>query len=234
MKILLVEDEQDNAQLLQELLTENHYAVDVAYYGQTGLDLVGSFNYDLLLVDVMLPLMDGISLCRQVRKSGYEMPILLLTALDTTDFRVKGLDAGADDYVVKPYNLQELLARIRALLRRGQCGSSPVLEWGGLCLDPSTCEASYQARLLPLTPKEYSLLELFLRRGYQVLTHSIIIENLWVLDDPPQESSLKAYVKRLRQKLQQAGAPKDLIETVYGLGYRLNKKWENASHTYSK
>ncbi len=234
MKLLLIENNQLLTRWLQKALTKHHYIVDIASDRQMSWDLVEAFNYDLLILDVTSPTLDGLNLVRQVRAGGYQMPIILLTEKNSIEYGIKGLDAGADDYVVKPYNLQELLARIRSLLRRGQCGSSPVLEWGGLCLDPSTCEASYQARLLPLTPKEYSLLELFLRRGYQVLTHSIIIENLWVLDDPPQESSLKAYVKRLRQKLQQAGAPKDLIETVYGLGYRLNKKWENASHTYSK
>ncbi|MDJ0716535.1 MAG: response regulator transcription factor [Prochloraceae cyanobacterium] len=231
MKILLVEDEQDNAQLLQELLTEHYYIVDVAYDGRTGLDFVESFDYDLLLVDIMLPEMDGISLCRKVRKNGYQMPILLLTALDEVDFRVKGLDSGADDYVSKPYNLEELLARIRALLRRGQCGGSPVIEWGDLCLNPNSCEATYENQLLPLTPKEYRLLELFMRKGDRVLSHGAIIENLWHLEDPPQESSLKAYIKRLRHKFQQAGAPKDLIETVYGLGYRLNKKWKEVSQS---
>jgi two-component system, OmpR family, response regulator len=223
MKLLLVEDDHWIAELLKEALSENHYVVDIANDGQTGLEMVNTFNYDLLLLDVMLPRLDGISLCRKLRESGYQMPILLLTAKDTTQDQITGLDAGADDYVIKPYNLQELLARIRALLRRGASSSVPVMEWKGLRLNPSSCEATYEDRPLTLTPKEYRLLELFLRHGCRVLSRSVIIENLWSLDESPQEDAVKAHIKRLRQKLKDAGALDDFIETVYGLGYRLKQ-----------
>jgi len=226
MKILIVEDDISNAELLEQLLKDNHYVVDVANDGQTGLELVEVYDYDLLVIDVMLPEMDGISLCHQVRRNGYRTPILLLTAVYAVDFRVKGLDAGADDYLTKPYNLEELLARIRALLRRGDCREPTQLRWGDIVLNPSSYEATYRKQSLNLTPKEYRLLELFMRRGYQVSTHTLIIENLWSLDESPQESSVKTYVKRLRKKLEQVGAPKDSIETVYGLGYRLNQNLE--------
>ena len=227
MKILIVEDDISNAELLEQLLKDNHYVVDVAHDGRSGLEYIEIYDYDLLVIDVMLPEIDGISLCHQVRQKGYPNPILLLTAVYAIDFRVKGLDAGADDYLTKPYNLEELLARIRALLRRGDRRSPSTIQWGDIALNPSTYEATYKQQSLNLTPKEYRLLELFMRRGYQVSTHTLIIENLWSLDESPQESSVKTYVKRLRKKLEQAGAPKDSIETVYGLGYRLNQKFEN-------
>lgn len=223
MKLLLVEDDLSIAEMLQEALIDNHYVVEVAHDGQTAIDLVGAFNYDLLLLDVMLPKMDGISVCRKLRANGYLMPILMLTAKDTTKDRVTGLDAGADDYVTKPYNLQELLARIRALLRRGQSSLAPIMEWGNLTLDPSSCEVTYQEKPLTLTPKEYRLMELFLRHGSRVLSRSTIVENLWSYEETPQEDAVKAHIKRLRQKLKNAGACSDLIETVYGLGYRLKQ-----------
>ena len=223
MKFLLVEDDQCIAEMLKEVLNDHHYVVDVANDGQTGLELLKLFNYDLLLLDVMLPKLDGISLCRQLRASGYRLPILILTAKDSTQDQVTGLDAGADDYVTKPYNFEELLARIRALLRRGNSSMAPVMEWGALRLDPSTCEVTYQDRPLTLTPKEYRLMELFLRHGCRVLSRSIIMENLWSFEEYPQEDAIKAHIKRLRQKLKEAGALDDVIETVYGLGYRLKQ-----------
>jgi two-component system OmpR family response regulator len=151
------------------------------------------------------------------------MPILMLTARDSTQDQVAGLDAGADDYVAKPYKLQELLARIRALLRRGGPSLSPLLQWENLYLNPNTTEASYNGRSLKLTPKEYRLLEMFLRHGCRVLNRREIIENLWSFEDPPEEDAVKALIKRLRQKLKQVGADDDFIETVYGLGYRLRQ-----------
>ncbi len=221
MKILLVEDDERIAEALAEDLTEQHYLVDVASDGQAGWDLVEAFAYDLLLLDVMLPKLSGIRLCQQLRNCGYSMPILLLTARDTSEDKVIGLDAGADDYVVKPFNLQELAARIRALLRRGSSTSPPVLEWGGLSLDPCTCEVTYAGQPLHPTPKEYCLLELFLRHGRRVFSRSAILEQLWSFESPPEEETVKAHIKGLRQKLKLVGAPVDFIETVYGLGYRL-------------
>jgi DNA-binding response OmpR family regulator len=147
----------------------------------------------------------------------------MLTAKDSSSSQVSGLDAGADDYVVKPYKLEELLARIRALLRRGNPSLPPVLEWEGLCLDPNTCQVSYNDKPIKLTPKEYRLLELFLRNGNRVLSRSVILENLWSFEEPPEEDAIKALIKRLRQKLKRAGTSNDFIETVYGLGYRLKQ-----------
>ena len=221
MRILLVEDDELLAEALVKALTDQRYVIDVAADGQEGWEMVEAFAYDLLLLDVMLPKLNGIKLCQQLRRSGNCIPILLLTALDNSTDKVIGLDAGADDYVVKPFDLQELLARIRALLRRGSSTLPPVLEWRNLRIDPSTCEVTYENRFLHLTPKEYSLLELFLRNSRRVFSQGTIIEHLWSFEALPEEDTVRAHIKGLRQKLKAAGAPADLIETVYGLGYRL-------------
>ena len=223
MRLLLVEDDKLINQLLAEALSNQHYVVDVAADGHAGWDFVKSFDYDLVLIDVMLPKMDGISLCRQLRTQGYQMPVLMLTARDATEDRVNGLDAGADDYVIKPYKLQELSARIRALLRRGGSSLPPAMKSGNLSLDVNTREVTYKGCPLRLTPKEYRLLELFMRSGSKVLSRSAILENLWSFDEPPDEDAVKALVKRLRQKLKLAGSPGDPIETAYGVGYRLKQ-----------
>ncbi|HEY9846044.1 MAG TPA: response regulator, partial [Candidatus Caenarcaniphilales bacterium] len=222
MRILLVEDDELVTESTVKALRDQRYVVDVATDGQAGLELGSAFVYDLLLLDVMLPKLNGIDLCRQLRSRGHQVPIILLTILDTSTDKVIGLDAGADDYVVKPFDLQELLARIRALLRRGGFTSTPILEWRNLRLDPSTCEVTYGAQRLPVTPKEYSLLELFLRNSRRVFSQSAILEHLWSFEEP-QEDTVRAHIKGLRQKLKAAGAPADFIETVYGLGYRLKQ-----------
>ena len=221
MRILIVEDDERIAESLAEALTDQHYIVDTASDGEKGWEFAEALTYDLILLDLMLPKLDGISLCQQLRSGGYRMPILLLTARDTTADKVAGLDVGADDYVVKPYKLQEVMARLRALLRRGGLDAPPVLEWEGLQLDSSTCEVAYNNCPMQTTPKEYRLLELFLRRGCRVFSRSAILENLWSFEEPPGEDTVKTHIKRLRQKLKVVGAPDDFIETVYGLGYRL-------------
>ncbi|NJL78148.1 MAG: response regulator transcription factor [Richelia sp. RM2_1_2] len=221
MKILLAEDDCHIAQSLTEALLNQQYSVDVAPDGLQGWDFVQACSYDLLLLDVTVPKLDGLSLCRKIRANGYQVPVLMLTARDSTADKVAGLDAGADDYVVKPYELQELSARIRALIRRGRNPSSATLEWENLQLDPNTCQANYADQILTLTPKEYRLLELLIRSGRHVLSRSAILDNLWTFDETPTEDAVKALVKRLRQKLKTAGASDDFIETVYGFGYHL-------------
>lgn len=221
MRMLLVEDDVPLAEALAEALIDQRYVVDVVNDGEAAWQQVKALAYDLILLDMMLPKLDGVGLCQRLRSHGYGIPILMLTARDTTTDKVAGLDAGADDYVVKPIDLQELFARIRALLRRGNSPSSPILEWGSLHLDPSTYEVTYEEQPLHLTPKEYNLLELLLRNGRRVLSRSVIIEHLWSLEDPPEEDTVKAHIKSLRQKLKAVGAPNDLIETVHSVGYRL-------------
>lgn len=221
MKVLLVEDDRHLAEALAQALTEHRYVVDVAPDGQAGWGLITAFAYDLVLLDVVLPKLDGISLCRRLRSQGYQLPILLLTAQDASTNKVMGLDAGADDYLVKPLDLQELEARMRALLRRGSSTLSPILAWNGLRLDPIACKVRHHDQPLHLTPKEYSLLELFLRNSGRVFNRGVILDHLWSANDQPEENTVKSHIKSLRQKLKTAGAPGDLIETVYGLGYRL-------------
>lgn len=221
MRILLVEDDIYLAEALAEALAIQRYAVDTVSDGEFAWVQVNTLDYDLILLDMMLPQLDGIHLCQRLRSHGYQMPILMITARDTSTDKVIGLDAGADDYMVKPLDIPELLARIRALLRRGQTVSPPILEWGQLRLDPATYEVCYGDQTLRLTPKEYSLLELLIRNGRQIMSRSAIIEHVWSLENPPKEDTIKVHVKSLRSKLRAVGAPEDLIETVHGLGYRL-------------
>ena len=207
--------------VLAHRLVQQRYAVDVADTGEMGWEFVLLFDYDLVVLDWMLPDIDGIALCQQIRDKGYKMPILLLTARDRQNDKVVGLDAGADDYVVKPFDFDELTARIRALLRREVDIASPILQWQELSLDPKTHEAKHRDRLLPLTPKEYGLIELLMRHPRQVFSPGAIIDNLWAGEDPPGEEAVRTHVKGLRQKLKAAGMAKDTIQTIYGVGYRL-------------
>ncbi len=228
MKILVVEDDEFLCHALTAILSEQNYAVEVANDGKSAWDLIQTFDYDFVILDVVLPHVDGISLCRQIRSSGLLLPILLLTGCDSSHDKAIGLDAGADDYLVKPFEQEELIARVRALLRRGGVRAKPVLEWGDLRLDPASYEATYITKLLPLTPKEFALLELFLRNSRRVFSCDMILEHLWSYDDTPGEEAVRTHIKGLRMKLKAGGAPKDLIETVYGIGYRL-KPLENRS-----
>ncbi|MEG3436089.1 response regulator transcription factor [Pannus brasiliensis CCIBt3594] len=223
MKILIVEDDNRLASALADTLRDHQYAVDITSDGEEGWNFIEAFPYDLIILDVMLPKLDGIGLCRRLRDRGHTTPVLMLTARDTSRDKVLGLDVGADDYVVKPFDLAELTARIRALSRRGREKFSSVLEWRQLCLDPVGHEVTYNGQKLSLTPKEYQLLELFLRSGRRVLSRGNILDNLWSFEDPPGEEAVKVHIKDLRKKLKLAGAPSDFIETVYGLGYRLKQ-----------
>lgn len=222
MKILLVEDDERIAELVRRALVDRHYLVEWATDGKVGWKLAESLTYDLILLDVVLPEIDGINLCQRLRKKGDRTPIILLTALDSSTKKVTGLDAGADDYIVKPFDVQELLARIRALLRRGDRTLSPLLEWGLMRLDPVNCQVTYSGKPLSLTAKEYGILELFLRNRQRIFSQSTLLDRIWSFEEPPSESAVRTQIKSLRQKLKKAGAPADFIETIYGLGYRLN------------
>jgi DNA-binding response OmpR family regulator len=221
MQILLVEDDVQLSASLVEALTAQRYLVDMVRDGEAAWDRVERFDYDLILLDVTLPRLDGTKLCQRLRNHGYLVPVLMLTARDTSLDKVIGLDSGADAYMVKPFNLQELLAQIRALLRRGQAGGTPLLTWGDLQLNPETYEVNYAQSPIHLTPKEFALLEALLRYGRRVLSRPAMIEQAWPMQEAPEADTVKSYIKNLRAKLRAAGAPKNFIETVHGVGYRL-------------
>lgn len=221
MRILLVEDDDRIAQPLAEDLEHQHHLVDVARDGVQGWEYAQATDYDLILLDIMLPRLDGITLCKRLRADGFSGFILMLTARDTTADKVIGLDAGADDYLVKPFELEEIEARVRAFSRRGDRANliSPV--HGDLQLDFVACKVTYKGNLLSLPPKEYMLMELFLRHPTQIFSRSTLIDKLWSFDRSPGEDAVKTHIKVLRQKLKAVGASEDIIETVPGMGYRL-------------
>jgi diguanylate cyclase (GGDEF)-like protein len=221
MKILLVEDDQTTGEFLTSVLTAHRYTVDLASDGQTGLELATLWKYDLILLDVELPRLDGISVCRELRSQEHTTPILMLTAKNLNHDVVTGLDAGADDYLIKPCDSSQLLARIRALLRRSGGVTAPLLTWGELCLDPAAAQVTFREQTVLLGPKEYNLLELFLRNPQRIFNRSAVLDNLWTADDFPTENAVTNLIKDLRRKLKAAGMTEDLIETIYGLGYRL-------------
>jgi DNA-binding response OmpR family regulator len=221
MKILLVEDDEHTASLISNALTAHHYLVNATKSVHAALALTQTYSYDLILLDVIVPNVDGVNLCRQLRSQGAQMPILMLTGKNSSDDCIEGLEAGADDYVVKPFDLSELVARIRALLRRRQTTFQAILTWDNLQLDLSTCEVTYGEVPLHLTPKEYGLLELFLRNPRRIFNRSALLDNVWKSHEFPGERAVTTQIKGLRQKLKTAGMAADVLETVYGLGYRL-------------
>lgn len=228
MKILVVEDDAVGGQALKHLLASYHYAVDLAEDGETGLELIEVYDYDVILLDVLLPGMDGLSLCQLIRSSGVQTPILLLTGQGgASKQKAEALNAGADDYVSKPFDVEELIARIQALLRRGQVQNQPVLTWGKLAINPSTRQGTYGTRLLTLTPKQYAMLEMFLRNPNQVFSAQTILNRVWDSYETPGEEAVRVHIKELRRKLQEAGAPKNFIATVYRTGYRLNPMYSS-------
>ena len=223
MRILVVEDDVQIADMLTEALTNRHYTVDVAQDGEMAWNWIETLEYDLVLLDITLPKMNGLLFCQKLRDRNFSLPVLMLTARDTIADKIIGLDAGADAYMVKPFDLEELMAQIRALLRRKSSTTRSKLSWGSLSLDPDTYEVTFEGQLLHLTPKEYALLELLVSNGRRVLSRPGIIERLWSIDESPTEEAVKTHIRTLRQKLRAAGAPDDFIETVHGLGYRMKQ-----------
>ncbi len=222
MRILIVEDDDRIAKPLAEDLRNQHHTVDIARDGIEGWEYSQAVEYDLILLDLMLPKLDGISLCKRLRAAQSKVLILMLTAKDTTSDKVIGLDAGADDYLVKPFELEELAARIRALCRRSPEVKQPILSHNQLQLDPSTHKVTYKDQLLSLTPKEYLILEYFLRHSQQVVTPSALLDKLWEFDKSSGAGTIKTHITNLRNKLKAAGNTDNLIENVYGIGYRLS------------
>jgi two-component system OmpR family response regulator len=222
VRILVVEDEPRMAELLARGLREEGYAVDVAHDGAEGLWLGSEQDYDAVVLDVMLPGMDGFEVCRELRGRGRWQPILLLTARDAVDDRVGGLDAGADDYLTKPFSFDELAARVRALVRRGGAPRPAVLEVGDLRLDPATHRAWRGDVELELSPKELGLLEFFLRHPGEVLTRTRILDHVWDFAYAGGSNVVDQYVAYLRRKVDRPFGRDDL-ETVRGVGYRLRE-----------
>ena len=216
-QILIIEDDEAIVKVLRRALAYEGYQVNYALDGETGLSLARDHRPDLVILDLMLPGMDGIEVCQRLR-AGDAVPILMLTAKDNLQDRVQGLDAGADDYVVKPFELDELMARVRALLRRTQPERAPVLTFADLTLDTSTRQAVRKGRVIALTAKEYDLLELFLRHPRQVLTREMIFDRVWGYDFGGESNVLDVYIRYLRQKLEIEGELR-LIYTVRGVGY---------------
>jgi DNA-binding response OmpR family regulator/HPt (histidine-containing phosphotransfer) domain-containing protein len=221
MKILLVEDDEAVIALLSKSLTNQRFIVDAVRDGEMGWTYGSTFEYDLIVMDVMLPKLDGISLCQRFREQEYTIPILMLTVHNSSTAKIQGLNAGADDYVIKPFDVEELIARIRALLRRCNATPSLLMSWGDLLLDPATCEVTYNGQPLILTTKEYELIELLLQDSRHILSNDEILDRLWSSDEFPAEATVRSHIRRLRSKLQEAGAPADFISTMYGRGYYL-------------
>jgi heavy metal response regulator len=218
MHVLVVEDEKKVASFIQRGLEAEHYTVDLAYDGEDGLTQLFDGDYDLLILDVMLPKRDGLSMLREVRKRGVQTPVLLLTARDTLADKVAGLDLGADDYLTKPFAFEELLARVRALLRRGAPTQPLTLTLADLSLDPMTHQVTRAGKKIDLTAKEFSLLEFFLRNPGRVLSRALIAQHVWGVDFDTFTNVIDVYVKYLRKKIDSDFEPK-LIHTVRGAGY---------------
>ncbi|WP_071516082.1 two-component system response regulator RppA [Geitlerinema sp. PCC 9228] len=230
MRILLVDDEVELTDPLYRVLTKEGYDVDVAYDGTTGVEMAAQGSYDLFILDWLMPGKSGLQLCQELRERGDTTPVLFLTAKDTLDDRVAGLDAGADDYIVKPFELRELLARVRASLRRSEPSQRDVkndrLQVADLRLDRENQLAYRGDRKIELSEKETRLLELFLSHPGQLLTHTQIYQHLWSDSDRPSSNVLAALVRLLRRKIAKKGEPQ-LIQSVYGKGYRLQDSQES-------
>jgi two-component system copper resistance phosphate regulon response regulator CusR len=220
MRILVVEDERVAAAVLAKGLREHAYAVDVANDGAAAVEQAGTNDYDLIILDILLPRMNGIEVCRRLREDGQSVPILMLTARGGPDQRVEGLDVGADDYLAKPYHFPELLARIRALLRRGPVLASSVLSYQDLRIDTRARRVERAGRSIPLTTKEYALLEYLLRRQGDVVGRADIAEHVWDDSFDPMSNLIEVYIQRLRRKIDDGQAVK-LIHTRRGAGYAL-------------
>jgi len=220
-RILIIEDDEKIVRLLQRGLAFEGYEVDTAPDGESGLIKAGNRKPDIIILDIMLPGIDGIEVCQRLRANS-SVPILMLTAKDALNDRIDGLDSGADDYMVKPFQLEELLARIRAVLRRTEQDRAPILSFADITLDTTTREASRGGNTIPLTAKEYDLLELFMRHPNQVMTREVIFDRVWGYDFGGESNVLDVYIRYLRQKLEENSAPR-LLHTIRGIGYVLRE-----------
>jgi DNA-binding response OmpR family regulator len=221
MRILLVEDDENLAKALAAVLSKQNYLVDISQGGEIAWEMIHIIDYDLVLLDVNLPKLDGLGLCKRLRDHNQRVPIMLMTVRDSMTDKLIGLESGADDYLVKPFDIQELLVRIRVLSRRLSEQSTPILTCGNIRLNPEMRQISCNDKVIPFSRKEYLLIELFLRHPHRVFSRAGIVDHLWSLDDLPTEDTVKSHIRRIRRKLSEVGA-EDLIETLYGHGYRIN------------
>jgi heavy metal response regulator len=229
MTILVVEDEIKITRFIKKGLEMEHYTVETAYDGEEALEKAEINSYDLIILDIMLPKMDGIEVCKKLRASKVESPIIMLTARDTVEDRVRGLDAGADDYLVKPFAFGELVARVRALLRREKTVKSTKLQVGDLVLDPATHEVYRAGKEVHLSSKEYRLLDYMMRRPNQVCTRTMIGEHIWGYNFTDDSNVIDVYISYLRRKVD-SGFKNKLIHTVRDVGYKIQDKNEKLSN----
>ena len=222
MRVLVEEDELKLGSALEEGLQRAQYTVDLALDGEEALEFARTTPYDAIVLDVLLPKVNGLEVCRRLRSAGTRTPILMLTAKDAVPDRIAGLDSGADDYLVKPFAFGELLARLRALLRRDAAHKEGVLRLVDLTLDPATLIVRWGDRTIELTPREFRILETFMRRPGWVISREALIESVWGFDFPDSSNLVEVYIGRLRRKLAEQGVPA-LIQTVRGAGYRLQE-----------
>lgn len=221
MRVLLVEDEAKMASFIERGLKEEGYAVDVAEDGEKGWEYTTTHDYDLVILDLMLPKLNGIELCGKIRSKGYKMPVLMLTARDSVDDKIKGLDQGADDYLTKPFAFDELLARMRALLRRpAEIERDTELVVEDICLDLLSRRVTVKGKSITLSQKEFALLEFLMRRRGEVVSRSQIAEHVWDMHFDPMSNTIDVYINFLRKKIDQ-DRDRSLIETLRGAGYRL-------------
>jgi PAS domain S-box-containing protein len=231
MKILVVEDDYTVSQTLHILLSSYNYAVDIAADGEIGLQMADVYEYDLMILDIILPKLNGIQVCQQLRSRNCRNPILLLTGQGDRQQKSLAFNAGADDYVSKPFDPEELIARIQALLRRSGSIEQPPLTWGELCMVPGSHRVTYGSHLLAMTPKEYAILELLLRNPQRIFSSRAILNHVWTSIELPSEEAVRVHIKEIRQKLRAAGAPHDWIKTIYQTGYQLNPLYSDTLAT---
>jgi len=223
VQILIVEDEEKIANFLRRGLLEESYAVDIASDGENALYKIFINEYDLIILDLLIPKVDGITVCRKIREVNAIIPILVLTAKDAVEDKVEALDAGADDYMTKPFSFSEFLARVRALIRRGKKADPTVLKIANLSLDPSTRTAKREGKTIILTTREYALLEYFMRNSNRILSKSELLEHVWDYNYAGLSNILETYIKYLRKKIKVHSNDKELIYTMRGSGYILKE-----------
>ncbi len=222
MRVLLVEDDRRLSNVVKKGLNEEGFAVDIAYDGQEGLYLAESENYDLIILDIMLPKVDGLTICKELRAKNIKIPILMLTAKTTVEDKTAGLDSGADDYLTKPFAFLELRSRIHALIRRSKQEPSPMLKVADLEVDPIKHKAARGGKTINLTPKEFSILEILLRHKDEVVSRTMIIEHVWDYNFDSMSNVVNVFIVQLRKKVDK-GAKVQLIHTLHGVGYKISE-----------